>query len=292
MPHISGCQQLLDALSSARQQLELQIYVDIFWQALAEVDSGSSDSDSLSLSNFSSLSGSSLDSETSDSDDLTDTTHGSDDTFDLQAQAATITFHGLIAALEDEVLQACVLDHLPPSPHIPQIYLLDEWRVNHQELYQRKLRVGPEVFDEIVTIIQDHSIFQNNFTNPQLPARTQLQIFLNGMGHYGNAATSRDMAEWASVSVGTVHNCYKRVMVSILQHHDRFIHFDPNQQKDHEEKEKAQQYVKERTCSGWKGGFLCVDGIPFKLFQKPGWHGEGFFDHKSNYSLSNQVCNI
>jgi hypothetical protein len=45
MPHISGCQQLLDALSSARQQLELQIYVDIFWQALAEVDSGSSDSD-------------------------------------------------------------------------------------------------------------------------------------------------------------------------------------------------------------------------------------------------------
>ncbi|KIJ11105.1 hypothetical protein PAXINDRAFT_40692, partial [Paxillus involutus ATCC 200175] len=36
-------------------------------------------------------------------------------------------------------------------------------------------------------------------------------------------------------------------------------------------------------------GFLCVDRTPFNLFQKPGWHGEGFFDRKSNYSISNQI---
>ena len=97
------------------------------------------------------------------------------------------------------------------------------------------------------------------------------------------------MAKWAGVSVGTVHNCYKQVMIAIHSHHNCFIHFDLTQQKDREDKQKAQTYMTQRTCSQWKGGFLSVDETPFKLFQKPGWHGEGFFDRKSNYSLSNQV---
>lgn len=81
-------------------------------------------------------------------------------------------------------------------------------------------------------------------------------------------------------------------MVAIQSHHNHFIHFDLTQQKDRVEKQRAQDYVEERTCSEWKGGFLSVDGTPFKLFQKPGWHGEGFFDRKSNYSLSNQVSDL
>ena len=80
-------------------------------------------------------------------------------------------------------------------------------------------------------------------------------------------------------------------MIAIQSHHNHFIHFDLTQQKDREDKQLAQNYVVQRTCSQWKGGFLSVDGTPFKLFQKPGWHGEGFFDRKSNYSLSNQVSN-
>ncbi|KIK18447.1 hypothetical protein PISMIDRAFT_80684, partial [Pisolithus microcarpus 441] len=48
-------------------------------------------------------------------------------------------------------------------------------------------------------------------------------------------------------------------------------------------------WVESRSCPGWRGGFLCVDGSPINLFQKPGWHGEGFFDRKSRYSLSAQV---
>ncbi|KAF8833204.1 hypothetical protein BDN67DRAFT_870215, partial [Paxillus ammoniavirescens] len=108
-------------------------------------------------------------------------------------------------------------------------------------------------------------------------------------GYYGNAATSQDMADWAGVSVGTVHNCYKHVMIAILDHHDEFIHFNQEDPADIAEQERAKAYVEAKTCAKWKGGFLCVDGTPFNLFQKPGWHGEDFFDHKSNYSLSNQV---
>lgn len=100
------------------------------------------------------------------------------------------------------------------------------------------------------------------------------------------------MAKWAGVSVGTVHNCYKCVMMAIQHHHHDFIHFDLGRADDQREKKRAQRYVQEKTCSQWKGGFLCVDGTPFKLYQKPGWHGEGFFDRKSNYSISNQVGGI
>ncbi|KIK15369.1 hypothetical protein PISMIDRAFT_115267 [Pisolithus microcarpus 441] len=39
-----------------------------------------------------------------------------------------------------------------------------------------------------------------------------------------------------------------------------------------------------------EGGFLHVNGSPFNLFQKPGWHGRGFFNCKSQYLLSAQVC--
>ncbi|KIJ04531.1 hypothetical protein PAXINDRAFT_32601, partial [Paxillus involutus ATCC 200175] len=154
--------------------------------------------------------------------------------------------------------------------------------------FQRKLRVSPEIFMHIVDKITAHPIFHNASNNPQLPVPIQLAIFLNAAGHYGNAATSQDITEWAGVSIGTVHNCYKRVMVAILAHHDDVIHFDMENPQIQADKRKAKEYVEVRTCPQWKGGFLCVDGTPFNLFQKPGWHGEGFFDRKSNYSISNQ----
>ncbi|KIJ20707.1 hypothetical protein PAXINDRAFT_66377 [Paxillus involutus ATCC 200175] len=196
-----------------------------------------------------------------------------------------------ITALHDEVQSTCILNQHPKSSCAPQIHLLDEWKVDNPKHFLRKLHVQPLVFDSIITMLSTHNIFHNNSNNPQLPAQIQLAIFLNAAGHYGNAATSQDIADWAGVSVGTVHNCYKRVMITILDHHDKFIHFDQEDPADIAEQERAKAYVEAKTCAEWKGGFLCVDGTPFNLFQKPGWHGEGFFNRKSNYSLSNQVCN-
>ncbi|KIK92251.1 hypothetical protein PAXRUDRAFT_147731, partial [Paxillus rubicundulus Ve08.2h10] len=58
---------------------------------------------------------------------------------------------------------------------------------------------------------------------------------------------------------------------------------------DWQEQENSKVWVKSKTCVAWQNGFLCVDGTPFNIFQKLGWQGEGFFDRKSCYSLSNQV---
>lgn len=302
MPNISERQLLLNSLARARKELGLYLYVSMLQEALSNADANSDDDSPPSSIHLSSSSSSSTNdsnnshsSESSDhSSDLESTTgqssseSGSSESMDL-TQILMVDYYGMLVALEDEVAKARVLHQHPPSTRIPQLQLLDEWQLDHPELYRRKLRVSPEVFTEIVELIKDHPIFHNNSTKPQLPVQIQLAIFLNAAGHYGNAATSQDMAEWAGVSKGTVYNCYKRVMLAILHHHDSMIHFDPTQQKYQEEKQKAQRYVEERTCSQWKGGFLCVDGTSFPLFQKPGWYGEGYFDRKCNYSLTNQV---
>ncbi|KAG2063162.1 hypothetical protein BDR04DRAFT_975272, partial [Suillus decipiens] len=64
-----------------------------------------------------------------------------------------------------------------------------------------------------------------NSNNPQLHIPVQLTVFLNGISHYGNAVTTKDIADWAGVSVGTIYNCQKHMIIAILQLHDQEIHF-------------------------------------------------------------------
>jgi hypothetical protein len=44
------------------------------------------------------------------------------------------------------------------------------------------------------------------------------------------------------------------------------------------------------TCPEWRNGFLFADGTKFVLFQKPGLHGEVWFNKNKNYSINCQVC--
>jgi DDE superfamily endonuclease len=51
------------------------------------------------------------------------------------------------------------------------------------------------------------------------------------------------------------------------------------------------QMVEAATCPKWRNGFLLADGTKFPLFQKPGLHGEAWFNKNKNYSIDCQVCN-
>ncbi|KAJ7476807.1 hypothetical protein FB451DRAFT_963113, partial [Mycena latifolia] len=55
------------------------------------------------------------------------------------------------------------------------------------------------------------------------------------------------------------------------------------------EKDEAKEWVESASCEDWAGGFCMVDGTLVPLFEKPGHHGEVYFDRKSNYSLNVQV---
>ncbi|KIK12172.1 hypothetical protein PISMIDRAFT_121349, partial [Pisolithus microcarpus 441] len=173
----------------------------------------------------------------------------------------------------------------------PQLQLPEQWCLDgDDEKFCCKLCIDPNVFSSIVCWIKNHPIFYDNLNNPQLPVEIQLAIFLNSAGHYGNAVMTEDAAEWVGVCVGMVYNCFWCIMIATLQHHDNCIHFDPLEGNDQEEHEHVKQWVEDQMgIPEWQHGFLCIDGSPLNLFQKPGWHGEGFYDHKSHYSISSQV---
>lgn len=127
-------------------------------------------------------------------------------------------------------------------------------------------------------------IFFNNAKNSQAPVNEQLAITMFRLGHNGNATSVEAVAQWAGVSAGTVVNCTRRVMVAFLALHDSAIRW-PSE----DEKEESKQWVEEASCYAWRDGYCMVDGTLVVLFQKPGHHGEAYFDRKSNYSLNIQV---
>ena len=75
-------------------------------------------------------------------------------------------------------------------------------------------------------------------------------------------------------------------MLSLLHWHDAVIHFNPaKNENDCLEKERAKVWVEDRSIPAWRSGFLCVDGTTFNFFQKPGLHGEVFFDQNHDIPL-------
>lgn len=47
-----------------------------------------------------------------------------------------------------------------------------------------------------------------------------------------------------------------------------------------------------QTCPEWRDGFLLGDGTKVPIFQRPGLHGDAWFDKNKDYSLNVQVCSI
>ena len=141
--------------------------------------------------------------------------------------------------------------------------------------FQHNLQVSASTFDSLLKFIETHPIFFNDRNFPQGPVAKQLAVALFWFGHNGNAASVEAVAQWARVSAGTVVNCTRRVMIAFLALHDSAIHW-PSE----DEKEESKQWVEAVSCYAWRDGYCMVDGTPIVLFQKPGYHGEAYFDRK------------
>ncbi|KAF8834045.1 hypothetical protein BDN67DRAFT_915726 [Paxillus ammoniavirescens] len=66
------------------------------------------------------------------------------------------------------------------------------------------LHVSPEVFQVILSLIEDHPVFFNNSGNAQEAIEVQLGVTLYRMGRYGNSASLEDIACFAGCSKGAV----------------------------------------------------------------------------------------
>jgi hypothetical protein len=254
--------------------------------AAESTDSSGSASSPSSITSPSSISHASNSSSCESS--VTDLGHGSSDLEDLDRLEDKLFqwWDAQIQALAIQMLSARVLEACPPVKKAGQLDLyLTHFRSDHPGRFRKKLRVSPTVFDRLTELIEGHSIFHNNSNIPQLPVPTQLAIFLVRVGHYGNASSPEYVAQWAGVSTGTVINATYRCLVAFLALHDEAVMIPPE-----EEKERAKEYVEMATCPEWRNGFLLADGTKFPLFQKPGLHGEAWFDKNKDYSVDCQVC--
>lgn len=178
-----------------------------------------------------------------------------------------------------------VLFPLPPVPKLSQLDLvLTGYRELHPRHFHRNLRVAPDTFDALLSLIEGNAIFHSVSGPPQLPVIYQLAIVLFRLGHFGNASSVESIAQWAGCSAGLIHASTKRVIVAILGLHSLAFHAPTA-----EEKAKAKAWVGEQSCAAWSDGWAMVDGTLVPLADKPAHYGEAYFDRKSNYSLSVQV---
>jgi hypothetical protein len=276
MPSVPLHRKLLDELDDidcSFKRAHLQKYLEDSGVELP--DSSDSELSESSISSLSSLS--SVSSDDSHPSLLSLSLSEVEDMFYANTQAELDRLH-------EDILTSRVLRDTPKVKKVPQTFLLDHWREGNLDQYRHKVCVDPSMFDSLVEKIREHPIFHNNSNVPQAPISTQLTIFLYRTGHYGNAASPEAIGHWAGVSPGTVANCTNRVMLALLSLHDEVVHLPTL-----EEKESAKAWVAEQVCPEWRNGHLMVDGTKFPLFQRPGLHGDTWFDKNKDYSLDCQV---
>ena len=290
MPTLLIRQQLLrDAFKYARKLQELRrratndLNSDSSRNSDTERSRGSDDSLTDTDSSLSSTSFESLDDDIaagyeadSDSDDNMSTDTEEDQLYMKRLAALHERFNHLT---DTHVL-------FPNRVHkLSQLYLvLVLYKEDNHKRFRRNLRVNPETFDELMKRIEGNPIFTSDGPQDQLPLDEQLAIALFRFGHHGNAASVEAIAQWAGASAGTVVNVTRRVIVAFLTLHDTVIRWPSAR-----EREEAKEWVEVATCVAWRNGWFFVDGTLVPLAEKPGYHGEAYFDRKSNYSLNVQV---
>lgn len=110
----------------------------------------------------------------------------------------------------------------------------------------------------------------------QFPIEVQLAVALFRFGHNGNAASVSAVAQWAGLSEGVVVKYTRHVIITFLALHNLTVRWPSD-----DDKEDAKEWVESVSCVAWQDGYCMVDGTLIPLFEKPGYHGEAYFDRKA-----------
>jgi hypothetical protein len=163
---------------------------------------------------------------------------------------------------------------------------MEDYKINCPEIFRSYLRITPDCFDNLVSIIKDKGVFHNNSNNERMSVAHQVAIALYRFGHYRNAVSTVKVALWSGYGYGTVQTVTKRVMAALCSEQ---FHRSAIRWSDEEAKEEAKAWVEHHSCPGWRDGWLMVDGTLVPLYMCPAHYSNNWFDRKSNYSLNVQV---
>ena len=149
------------------------------------------------------------------------------------------------------------------------------------------LRVSPYVYEVLINLLDSHAVFQNQSHHQQTPVWIQLAITLYRLGHYGNSASVRDVAQNFGFSEGTVENFTQRCFTALESLHNAVV-----RPLTREEKEVEKQWIDAHVGFRglWREGWVMYDGTIAVLHERPGFNGDAYFTRKSNYGLNVQVC--
>ncbi|KJA18464.1 hypothetical protein HYPSUDRAFT_122605, partial [Hypholoma sublateritium FD-334 SS-4] len=157
--------------------------------------------------------------------------------------------------------------YLRERPHVPKQGNIDlAWDFasdpDHHHRFLNMLRISPTVFNNLLSLIENHPIFKSENNRGQAAVELQLAVTLYRMGRYGNGASVEDVARMAGCS--------------------------------EEEKEVEKAYMDNHLgFKGlWREGWVMYDGTIVVLFRKPGQNGDAYYTRKSNYGLNLQVGNV
>ena len=165
-------------------------------------------------------------------------------------------------------------------------WLMEDYKINHPEIFRSYLWITPDCFDNLVSIIKDEGIFHNNSNNKQMSIAHQVAIALSRFGHYGNAVGTVKVALWSGYGYGTVQIATKHVMAALCS---EWFCQSAIRWSSEEANEEAKAWVEHHSCPRWQDGWLMVDGTLVPLYLHPAHYSNNWFNWKSNYSLNIQV---
>ncbi|KAE8184648.1 hypothetical protein CF328_g7798 [Tilletia controversa] len=184
-----------------------------------------------------------------------------------------------------------LLDRRAPRDTPRLIDRLDRLTDTHREtdisFFRHLVRMLPEAFDAIASLIATHEAFLVKPRHPGAPVREQLAVALYWLGRSGNGASAATVAFACGCSEESVIAYTGRVVDALFDHRRRILCWASQR-----EKEDAQAWVAQRAkCTEFGNGWSMVDGSLIPLAFKPGgnaFHRE-YFDRKGQYSLNLQL---
>ena len=148
--------------------------------------------------------------------------------------------------------------------------------------FKAEVRMDKASFYQIVSMLEDHTIFLNRSRNKQFPVWVQCFVAFRRLNTYGNANSLIRNAHHSGFAEGSVVKFTDRVVTAILSLHDNHI-LRPDAQ------ERAKIKLRFKSKFGINGGV--GDGTPVIFSQRPSIDGETFFSRKGVYCINLQlVC--